>query len=160
MKLFEIDQNLRELWNKIAEQEGEVLPEDEKALEELELARDDKLKGYGIIIRELDNDIAECKAETDRIKTISDRLKSRREWLINRLKYFMQSQNLSEYKSVEVNIFFRKSKSLEIDENANLPKTFIKIKEEPDKKAITDFIKKGGTVDGCQLVEKENIQVK
>ena len=160
MKLFEIDQNLRELWSKIAEQEGEVLPEDEKALEELELAKDDKLKGYGIIIRELDNNIAECKAETDRIKTISDRLKSRREWLINRLKYFMQSQGIPKFESIEVNIAFRKSKSLEIDENANLPKEFIRIKEEPDKKAITDFIKNGGTVDGCQLVEKENIQVK
>ena len=160
MKLYEIDQNLRSLWNKISEQDGELLEEDIKALEELNLAKDDKIKGYGVIIRELDGEIADCKAETDRIKEISDRLKNRREWLVNNLKYFMQQQGIPKFESIEVNIAFRKSKSLEIDENANLPKEFIRIKEEPDKKAITDFIKGGGTVDGCQLVEKENIQIK
>lgn len=160
MKLYEIDQNLRALWDKVMEQDGELLEEDLKALEELNLAKDDKIKGYGVIIRELDGEIADCKAETDRIKEISDRLKNRREWLVNNLKYFMQSQGIPKFESIEVNIAFRKSKSLEIDENANLPKEFIRIKEEPDKKAITDFIKGGGTVDGCQLVEKENIQIK
>ena len=160
MKLYEIDPNLMALWNKISEQDGELLEEDIKALEELNLAKDDKIKGYGVIIRELDSEIADCKAETDRIKEISDRLKNRREWLVNNLKYFMQSQGIPKFESIEVKIAFRKSKSLEIDENANLPKEFIRIKEEPDKKAITDFIKGGGTVDGCQLVEKENIQIK
>lgn len=160
MKLYEIDQNLRALWDKIMEQDGELTEDDLKALEELNLAKDEKIKGYGVIIREIESEIADCKVETDRIKEISDKLKNRREWLVNNLKYFMQSQGIPKFESIEVNIAFRKSKSLEIDENANLPKEFIRIKEEPNKKAITDFIKSGGTVDGCQLVEKENIQIK
>lgn len=160
MQLYEIDKGLRALWNKVMEQDGELTEDDVKALDELNLAKDEKIKGYGVIIRELDREIADCMAEMDRIREISDRLKNRREWLVNNLKYFMQSQGIPKFESIEVNIGFRKSKSLEIDENANLPKEFIRITETPDKKAITDFIKAGGTVDGCQLVEKENIQIK
>ena len=160
MKLYEIDKGLRELWMKIAEQEGELTEEDMAALEELNLAKDEKIKGYGVIIRELDGDIADCKAEMDRIKEISDKLKRRQEWLKTRLIEFMKSQGLPKFESVEVNIGFRKSKSLEIAENINLPKEFIRITETPDKKAITDFIKAGGTVEGCELIEKENIQIK
>lgn len=160
MKLYEIDQRLRDLWNKIYEQEGEVSEEDMQALEELNLAKDEKIKGYGIIIRELDNQIAYCASEISRIKAISQRIENRRDRLANHLKYFMQLHDIPKFQSVEVNIGFRKSKSLEIDENANLPKEFIRITETPDKKAITDFIKAGGTVKGCQLVEKENIQIK
>ena len=166
MKLFEINGKLRELWSKIEEQEGELLEEDIKAMEELELAKDEKLKGYGVIIRELDGDIAECKAELDRIKGISDRLKNRREWLVGILKGFMLENSIPKYESVEVTIGFRKSKSLEGAEQAlidgTLPKEFIvqTITEKPDKTAITNFIKGGGTVEGCQLVEKENISIK
>ena len=160
MKLYEIDNGLRDLWAKIAEQEGEFTEEDLQQLEELNLAKDEKLKGYGVIVRELDGEIAALKAETDGLKEITDKTKRKREWLVNRLDEFMKANGIPKFESIEVNIAFRKSKSLEIDENAELPKEFIRIKEEADKKAITDFIKSGGTVDGCRLIEKENIQIK
>ena len=160
MKLFEIDKSIREFWDKIMEQEGELTEEDLQKLNELEVARDEKVKAYGIIIRELKADIDDCKANMDRIKEISDRLKNRQEWLKSRLFEFMNNNNIQKFESIEVNISFRKSKSLEIDENAVLPSEFTRTKIEPDKTAITDFIKAGGIVEGCRIVEKQNIQVK
>ena len=51
---FEAVQRLKfDYLQKIYEQEGEVSEEDMQALEELNLAKDEKIKGYGIIIREL-----------------------------------------------------------------------------------------------------------
>lgn len=166
MRLFDIDKNLRDLWTKIAEQDGELTQEDLQALEDLNLAKDEKIKGYGIIIRELTNDIADCKAEIDRITEIQTKLKNRREWLSKRLTDFMQGQGIPKFESVEVNISFRKSYQLEGAETSladgKLPKEFVVVQtvEKADKKAITDFIKNGGKVDGCELIEKQNIQIK
>lgn len=75
MKLYEINYKIRELWNKIEEQEGELTEQDLLELESLEIAKDEKVKAYGVIIREISAEIAECKAETDRIKEISDKKK-------------------------------------------------------------------------------------
>lgn len=160
MKLYEIDYKIRELWNKIIEQDGELTEEDIQTLESLEVAKDEKVKAYGVIIRELDGEIDDCEGEIKRIKEIADKRKRNRERLKNTLKEFMLNNDMPKYESVEVNISFRKSKALEIQEGVELPNEFLKVKTEPDKTAITDYIKNGGVVEGCQIVEKSNIQIK
>lgn len=160
MRLYEIDYNLRILWDKIAEQDGDLTEEDIQALNELELAKNDKLEGYGVIIREIECDILDCQAEMKRIKEICEKKKKAVERLRTVLKDFMNNNDIPKFESLKVNISFRKSKSLEIDENAELPKEFLRIKEEPDKTAITDYIKSGGIIEGCRIVEKDNIQIK
>lgn len=166
MKLYEINDELRKLWDKIAEQDGEMLEEDIKALDELALAKDEKIKGYGILIRELSGEIADCAAEIKRIENISEKKENRLKWLKERLTAFMQEQDIPKFESIEVNISFKKSYPLRGAEQAyidgKLPKEFIKqtITEKPDKTAIKDFIKNGGTVEGCYIGEEHNIQVK
>lgn len=160
MKLYEIDYKIREFWNKVMEQDGELTEEDLQTLENLEVAKDEKIKGYGVIIRELDGEIADYGNEIKRLKEICDRKKKRQEWLKNALKCFMQNNDISKYESLEVNISFRKSTALEVDEDAKLPETMLKVEWKPNKTAITEFLKNGGHFDGCRLVEKSNIQIK
>lgn len=160
MKLYEIDYKIREFWNKVIEQDGELTEEDMQVLESLEVAKDEKVKAYGVIIREISGEIDECESEIKRIKEIADKRKRNRERLKNTLKDFMLNNDMPKYESVEVNISFRKSKALEIAEGVELPNEFLKVKTEPDKTAITDYIKNGGVVEGCQIVEKQNIQIK
>ena len=160
MKLYEIDYKIREFWDKIIEQGGELTEEDMLELESLEVAKDEKVKAYGVIIREISGEIAECKAEIKRIKEIADKRERNLERLKNTLKDFMLNNDMPKFESLEVNISFRKSKALEIGEQADIPVEFMKIKSEPDKTAITDFIKNGGVLEGCQLVERSNIQIK
>lgn len=160
MRLYEIDLKIREFWNKIIEQDGELTQEDIQTLESLEVAKDEKIEAYGVIIREISGEIDECEAEIDRIKEIADKRKRNLERLKNALKDFMLNNNMPKYESIAVNISFRKSKALEIEEGVELPDEFLKVKTEPNKTAITDFIKSGGVVAGCQLVGKSNIQIK
>lgn len=160
MKLYEIDDGLRVLWNKIIEQDGELTEEDVQALESLNIAKDEKLKGYGVLIRETISDITRLNEEMARLKKIERTMNNKVDWLTDRLSTFMQDHQIKEFKSLEVNIGFRTSKSLVIDEQTKLAKKWLKVETRPDKQAIKDFITAGGKVKGCSIVEKTNIQIK
>lgn len=160
MRLYDIDVNLRALWNKIAEQEGEITEEDMQMLNELEIAKNDKLEGYGVIIREMKSEIDECDAEMKRIKEIADRKKNAMERLKKSLQEFMIGNEIDKFESVKVKLSFRKSQSLEIEEDAIIPEDLMRIKKEPDKTAIKEFIVNGGELQGVHLLDKKNIQIK
>ena len=162
MKLYEIDKNLRELWNKIAMQEGELSEEDVLALENLELAKTEKVKGYGVIAREIMSNINEVKEEIDRLKKIEKRLQSKADWLMSNLSRFMQDNQMNEYKSLEVNISFRSSKQLHIEDEMLVPREWLReeVIVKPDKNAIKTYIENGGKVEGCEIISKQNIQIK
>ena len=160
MKLYEIDNNLRALWDKIAEQEGELTEEDIQALNELEMAQNDKLEGYGVIIRELNSEVEECNAEIKRITEIARKKKNAVERLKKTLQEFMMNNEVDKFETLKVKISFRKSQSLEIEEGAELPDELMRIKKEPDKTAIKEYIENGGTLKGIFLIDKKNIQIK
>lgn len=160
MRLYDIDVNLRALWTKIAEQEGEITEEDMQMLNELEIAKNDKLEGYGVIIREMKSEIDECDAEMKRIKEIADRKKNAMERLKKALQEFMIGNDIDKFESVKVKLSFRKSQSLEIEEDAIIPEVLMRIKKEPDKTAIKEFIVNGGELQGVYLLDKKNIQIK
>lgn len=160
MRLYEIDTNLRILWDKIAEQEGELTEEDIQALNELEIAQNDKLEGYGVIIRELNAEIEECNSEIKRITEIAKHKKNASERLKKTLQEYMLNNELDKFESLKVKISFRKSQSLEIEEGAELPDDLMRIKKEPDKTAIKEYIVNGGELKGVFLLDKKNIQIK
>lgn len=160
MKLYEIDKSIRELWDRVIEQDGELTEEDIQALESLEIAKDEKIKGYGVVIRETLSEIAKVKAEKDRLSKIERSMQSKVDWLTNRLSGFMKDHEIKDYKSLEVNITFRNSKSLFIEDGTKLAKRWLKVETKPDRQAIKDFINAGGKVKGCQIVENSNIQIK
>lgn len=160
MKLYEIDQNIRAFWNKIMEQAGELTEEDIKQLDELEVAKNDKLKAYGVIIRELKADIDTCKAEKKRLEDMAKKLENRQEWLKSRLIEFMNNNEIDKFESPEVNISFLTSHPLHNGELEKVPEQFIKVEKKADITAIKDFIKNGGTIDGWYIEENKNIQIK
>lgn len=160
MKLYEIDQNIRAFWNKIMEQEGELTEEDIKQLDELEVAKNDKLKAYGVIIREMKADIDTCKAEKKRLEDMAKKLENRQEWLKSRLVEFMNNNEIDKFESPEVRISFLTSHTLHNGELEKVPEQFIKVEKKADITAIKDFIKNGGTIDGWYIEDNKNIQIK
>ena len=65
------------------------------------------------------------------------------------------------FKDARTVISWRKSTSVFIDCVPELlPDQFKKIKIEPDKTEIKNILKAGGKIDGCKLVEKNNLQIK
>jgi len=65
-------------------------------------------------------------------------------------------------KDLEVEISWRKSESVEIDESLPLEKQYIRHIEkwEPDKVKIKEAIKAGFEVEGASLITKQHLQIK
>ena len=126
------------------------------------IGAEDKVNSYCQIIRELDGDNAAIKAEIERLKTRIEHNTSS----INRMKQaldgFMAVSGKKKEKTPFFSVSYRKSQSVDIINEADIPQEYIKVKTEtaPDKVAIKAALKAGEAIPGCQLKESESIQIK
>lgn len=160
MRLYEIEEAYRIWQQKIEMQDGELTEEDFAELERLNVLADDKIDGYSVIIKE---SLAEAEILKQEAEKLFARAKSKTklaERLKGNLDLFMQSQGREKHTSLKAQISYRQSVVLEIDENVKLAKKWYRVKTEIDKSAIKDYLKSGGKVKGCLLVNKQNIQIK
>ena len=158
MTLYEIDQNIMAL----IDEDGEIT--DPEAFDALQITRSEKLEGIACWIKNLKADAAAIKAEEDalaeRRRTIENKIKSLSEFLSNTLAG-------QKFSTPRVSVSYRTSKALEIADNdtfvawaSMFNPSLLRIKRDPDKKAITDAINGGMDVPGAQIVERKSMQVK
>ena len=158
MTLHEIDQNIMAL----IDEDGEIT--NPEAFDELQITRSEKLEGIACWIKNLKADAAAIKAEEDvlaeRRRIIENKIKSLSEFLSNTLAG-------QKFSTPRVSVSFRTSKALEIADNdtfvawaSMFNPSLLRIKRDPDKKAITDAINGGMDVPGAQIVERKSMQVK
>lgn len=158
MTLYEIDQNIMAL----IDEYGEIT--NPEAFNALQLSRTEKIEGIACWIKNLKADAAAIKAEEDvlaeRRRTIENKIKSLSEFLSNTLAG-------QKFSTPRVSISYRTSKALEIADNdtfvawaSMFNPSLLRIKRDPDKKAITDAINGGMDVPGAQIVERKSMQVK
>ena len=160
MTLWEIDKRISdilEIGMHIDEETGEVfLPED---LDSLNIERDEKIEGIALYIKNL-------KAEADAIHAEIERLKDRegsKKKKADRLAQYLASVLCGKkFETAKTSLSFRKSSVVQISDELLVPEEFMKIKTEkkPDKTAIANWIKSGNFVPGCELIEKQNLQIK
>ena len=160
MTLWEIDKRISDILEvgmHIDEETGEVfLPED---LDLLNIERDEKIEGIALYVKNL-------KAEADAIHTEIDSLKDRAESKkkkAERLAQYLSSVLCGKkFETAKASLSFRKSSVVQINNELLVPEEFMKVKTEkkPDKSAIANRIKCGEFVPGCELVEKNNLQIK
>lgn len=158
MKLWEIN----ELIIKAIEfgydpETGEIL--DESALKELQMERDDKIEGLILYAKDLK---AEAKAIHDEKEALDSREKAACNKAESILRYVQKILAGEKFKTSRCAVSYRKSDSVEITDLEIVPKEYINTKTlyTPDKKAIKEVLKAGGTVPGTRLDVKQNIQVK
>lgn len=157
MKLFEIDEAIRNFDLEIDEETGEVLNYDE--LEELNLARDKKVEGIGLWIKELTAEKEAVKKEKEgfayREKVIGNKIDS----LKNYLAYALGGEKFSTPRLV---VSYCKSESVAITDEMKIPDEYcnFKVERKPDKTLLKKMLKQGKEIDGVTLTEKSNIQVK
>ena len=154
MKLYEIIPALAAL---VDDETGEIL--DEEAFNELSMARDEKLEGLGMIIKNRTALIDELKAEKKRMSERIDTLTNQNEGTKSFLDSVLDGHK---FETARVRCSYRKSKAVEIVEENEIPEKFINVKETrtPDKTAIKEAIQSGETVPGCNLRENNNLSVK
>ena len=149
--LYEIDNDILSC---VDEETGEV---DEKRLNELTAERERKIEGVALWVKELTYDVEMYKAESNRIKTLRDRVEKTIESLKRWLVFATDGEK---YHSEKVDVTFRKSKQLVISEDAFIPPTYTKIQKSVDKARLKKDILNGMTLAGVEIVENVNTQVK
>ena len=154
--LYELDKAIAD-FELIVNEDGEVLNIDE--LDELNLAREQKIEGISLWVKNLEAEKEAVKHEKDNFADRERRLGKKIDSLKRYLTYALDGQKFS---TPKVAVSFRKSESVHITDEYLIPdeyKLFTVVKK-PDKKIIKDALKKGKDIMGCELVEKQNISIK
>ena len=158
MTLYQINEQLRNAIEFGCDPEtGEIF--DTAALEELEMARDEKIENICLFIKDLKAEAAAIKAEKDALDARMKVSTRKAEQLTN---YLQQELAGEKFKTSKCVISYRKTQSVSIFDIDALPKDYIRIKTstEPDKLMIKEAIKAGESVPGAVLEERQSMTIK
>lgn len=166
MNLYEINREIEEiLENSIDMETGEISEDAISRLNELQLAKDQKVENVALWYKNL---MAESKAIADEIMVLQARKKSldkRMEWQKEYLQFALDG---NKYESPKVAITYRKSQSVEISDMDSFIEGYkdnpelvnVKVEWSANKTNIKKMLKEGQEIDGAVLVEKQNMQIK
>ena len=151
--LYEIDE---EILNCVDMETGEII--DVERLGQLQLAREDKVEGIALWIKNLLSD-------ADAIKSEEEKLAQRRKVNENKAKnlkeYLSKFLGGQKFKTPKVSISYRKSESVEVTDISKLDDEYLKFAEPTvDKTKVKKALKAGTTLQGVVLVENQNIQIR
>lgn len=161
MTLYEINQAILDT---IDPETGEII--DVEKLSELQMEREQKLEGVALWIKNLNAEAEAYKAEKEAFAEREKAAKNKSESLKKWLSYALNGEKMS---TPKVAISFRKSESVEIEDEERVI-TFAQKNGRDDllsytaptvnKSAIKAVIKTGKEIPGAVLVEKQNISIK
>lgn len=163
MKLFDIDERLAACVkldeSRVVDTEsGEII--DLEAIAALEMERDKKIENLGCWYKNLLAEAETLKAQKNAFAEREKAKKAKAESLKGFLGRYL---NGKKFESAKVAMSFRKSEAVEFDAKCigDVPEEFLKFKDpELDKVAVKKAIKAGETVPGCELVARQNLQIK
>lgn len=157
MTLYEIDKALMDFEFEVDEETGEIL--NAADLDELQMAREQKIENIGLYIKNLEAEKEAVKHEKDNFADREKRLGKKIESLKGYLTYALDGQKFSTSK---VAVSFRKSESVLIKDEYLIPDEYCEytMLRKPNKKNLKDALKKGKELMGVELVEKQNISIK
>lgn len=167
MKLYEIDSALEKALDAAIDPDtGEIA--DEAALadvEALQLAREAKLEGVALWVKNMEAEAEAVKHEKDVFAKREKALKTK----IDAIKtyYLGPALNGEKFKTDRVVMSWRASEAVELDEDVNayelmeIDPDFVKLPApEPNKTAIKAALKEGKEIKGARLVKRLNLQIK
>lgn len=165
--LFEIDERILRLIsldeNEIVDPEtGEVLIDVFEELEQLEMARKDKILAIGRYIDGLEREKSMLKEKakqlTERAKVKENKVKYLEEYLVNSMTAFDTKKIEDETVTVKLNV---SKKVLPIDENL-IPEEYLRktLNVELDKRRMLADLKAGKVIPGVELGESKTISVR
>ena len=126
------------------------------------IGADDQIDAYCQIVREYEAEITARKAEIERLKAANDRAEKAIDRMKSALDGFMTASGQSKAKTALFSVSYRTSKAVAITDETKIPEQFLTVKTitTPNKTEIKKFISDGGTVEGAEIIESRNIQIK
>lgn len=151
--LYEIDE---EILNCVDMETGEII--DVERLGQLQLAREDKVEGIALWIKNLLSDADAIKSEEEKL---AQRRKANENKAKNLKEYLSKFLNGQKFKTPKVSISYRKSESVEVTNISKLDDDYLKFAEPTvDKTKVKKALKAGTVLQGVSLVENQNIQIR
>lgn len=122
----------------------------------------EKIDAYCQIIREYEAEIIARKSEIERLRTANDRAEKAIERMKAALDNFMSASGQTKVQTTLFSVSYRTSKAVAITDGTKIPERFLTVKTvtTPNKTEIKKYISDGGTVNGAEIVESRNIQIK
>lgn len=159
--IYQIKEDYLPILDEIFAAEGELTPELEAKLNINEQELKDKALNYASYIKKLEADNAIIDAEIKRLKTLKDYNSSKIEKLKSNISEAMKLYKVDKIESPILKLSFRKSESVNILDESKLSDNFFttKITKTVSKTALKDALK-SGKVDGAELLENKNLQIK
>ena len=154
--LYELVKEIENFDLDIDEETGEILNMDE--LDSLQLENDAKVENICLWIKNLKSDAEAYRSEKKAFEQKIRAAENKAARLTAYVDYILAGDK---FKSSKVSVSYRKSEQIECADLLDVDVDYLRYKEpELDKKKIKDAIKAGIEVKGCQLVERQNIQIK
>jgi hypothetical protein len=146
----------------IAEQEGEITPEQDEQLAINRYELETKAVDYSMAILQLNAWVEMADKEAKRVTAIKNAYKKTSETLKQRITDAMERYDIKEVKDATIKVSLRKSVQTIIDDLDQVPKQYktVKVETTPDKTAIKKAIQEGEIIEGAHLEEKNNLQIK
>lgn len=157
MNLYQIKEEIKKAIDECIDMEtGEII--NPELLDNLNEQLNIKRENIALYIK---NIVADSKAIDEEIKNLTARKKSinnKVDWLKQYLANDLQG---NKFETAKVVVSFRKSKSVEINPDAEIPNEFlIQQQPKPDKAGLKKAIQSGEVINGVSIVEKQNISIK
>ena len=162
MTLYEIDESIRALLESMVDPETGEVRDISGEIAALQMEKDAKVENVACWIKNMTSDI---KALREEEKALADRrhaLENKKERVYEWLARVMNGDKLM---TARVAIGWRKSVSVDVDlaellKDPDAERYLVYEEPKPDKNAIKDVLKAGGTIAGCTLNEHMNMSIK
>lgn len=134
---------------------GEIL--DESALEQLQLDRDEKIENICLFIKDLKAEAAALDAEKKNLDARATVAKRKSDSLSRYLQAMLDGEK---FKTARCSISYRKTSAVIVDDENELPELCVRIRKEPNKTAIKDYINAGVSVPGAHIEDRQSMIIK
>ena len=158
-QIMNVNKELQDLINQAVDESGEIVDES------LLIKHEDLQEHKNNLFLAMAANVLELEGQAEWLDKSIRRIKERKDTLERRAETFKRfiSSNLREKLSNDtVEISFRKSSSVKILDDKIIPSEYIKSKVVFDllKSKMAEDLKAGKTIEGVELLEKSNIQIK
>ena len=160
MKLYELTQNYLNLLDLL---ENPEVPADiiQTALEEVEDNFQDKAENIIKLIKSVEGDIKTYKEEELRLSTrrkvLENKVANLKEYLECSLKAIGKTEIKGKLFTLKIQ---KNAPSVVIDDFNTIPKEYLKVVEEVDKKKIKEDLKNGLDIPGAKLESSESLRIR
>lgn len=159
MTLYELTEAMKGFDFEIDEETGEILNGPE--LDQIQMERDEKLKNCVYYYKNVLAEAAALKEEKMKLQKRQQIAEKKAESMKKYIAYCLQGEKFAPKDDVRVRVTYRKSETVQCADIYRVPDDFLRYKEpELDKTKVKKALKAGEKVEGCTLIEKQNIQIK